>query len=437
MRVIVSQYSFLIVILSFFLLIFSGGLLLFCCPGVIKEGALMFIDALFISVSAVTGTGVSTIDMSLFTQFGKVILILLMYIGSVGILTILLGFIFYFSMYNIEWYGLATEILTIISIETISRFLKVIFITTIFAQLFGMSAFLLLARFLNIPLSFLDSLFLSINFFCNVGFSVNGIVPSVFSSHIAWYAVGSLLIIIGSCGFLLFFECQEYVRNYMVSHSYSFSITSKLLCQIYFLTSILLWIFYFFACEVNFSALSLMRSFFAAISLRSCGVVPYVTLPSSIVFISALCGVMGSAPFGTGGGIKTSVCGVIVYTFLSFIKKENIVIVCAKKISWQLVAFAHIFLLYITGLAMIVSIIIDLYRYHQIDFLLIYSDILGLITGSGALWTPLVSEIFIGEKIICIVLMCIGKIAAIGLSLYLSKLKTSTVKYPDAKLIII
>jgi trk system potassium uptake protein TrkH len=388
-------------------------------------------------VSAVTGTGASVISINQFTLFGKIILILLMYIGSIGILTILLGIIFYFTIHTIEWYGLATEILDIITISTISSFFKIIFFVSIFLQIFGVSAFLLLAKSLDIKLLFIDALFLSINFFCNVGFNIDTLISFDLCNNFWWYLISSILIIIGSCGFLLIFELQELIKNKIINKPYSLSITSKLMYCIYFFSCFMFWIFYFFVCEDQYSLLSFSRSFFAAISLRSCGVSPYLKLPSSIIFISSLYGTMGTAPLGTGGGIKTSVLGIIIYTFVSFIKKENTVTIFFKKISWQLVAIAHIFLLYIMGLATIVSIIIDLYSYHKIDFLLIYSDILGLITGSGALWTDLVREIKIGEKIMCIFLMCFGKIAAISLSLYLSKLKKSQIKYPDAKLIII
>ena len=108
-----------------------------------------------------------------------------------------------------------------------------------------------------------------------------------------------------------------------------------------------------------------------------------------------------------------------------------------KRISWELVAFSHIFLFYIISTAAFLSIIIDFYYSHNVNFILVYADIIGLITGGGILWTQLIPQMSVIEKLLCIFIMCIGKIATIGLSLYVTKLKKSDVRYPEAKLIII
>ena len=162
----------------------------------------------------------------------------------------------------------------------------------------------------------------------------------------------------------------------------------------------------------------------------------YNPLHPIIAFISALYGLCGAGVLGPCGGMKSSVLGIIIYTFIAIIKKEDSVIIYNRKISWQLISFAHIFLLYTIGLATIVTIIIDILQCHKIEFLLVYSDILGFI-GSGSLWSSLLTDIGVQEKLICIVLITVAKIAAFGLSLYLTKLKKSELQYTDAKLIII
>ncbi len=434
MRVKISRYSFLLVIISFFLLIFLGSFLLYF-PGVVKTN-LLFIDAVFTSTSIVTGIGASNVPINNFTNFGKILIIFLMYVGNIGLLIILLGIIFYFAAYTIEWYGLTTELFTIISIKTISSLFKIIFISSLSVQIFGVSSFYLLSKFLLLDISILDLLFLSVNFFCNVGLSIESIVPEIFYTNVWYYVIGIIIIIFGSFGFLFLFECQEYIKQKMLLKNYSFSFTSKLMWRIYFFTTIFFWIFYFFTCEKDYSLFSAIRSLFAAISLRACGLCPYQNLTASIAFISAIYGLFGAGVLGSCGGIKSSVLGIIIYTFISIMRKNDTVVIYNKRISWELVSFAHIFLLYTISLATIISIIIDLLKYHQIDFILIYSDILGLI-GSGALWSTLMLEITTEEKILCIMLMCIAKIAAFGLSLYLGKLKKSDLKYSEAKLIII
>lgn len=436
MRLIVSRYSFLVVLGSFFFLIFLGALL-FMIPGSIMNTSISFIDAFFLSVSAVTGTGISAIPISLFSTFGKVLLIFLMYVGSIGILTILLGIIFYFSFYSIEWYGLATEILDIISVQAISSFFKVMFCATLIMQFFGTLTIMALSYWLQCPIFFIDAIFISINCFCNVGFNINESVPSVMINHELFYLIMIALIVVGSSGFLFLFEVNEYIKQRLEKKVYTFSLTSRLMVKIYFSSVWLFWIFYFCFCESSLNFHSLVRSLFAAVSFRACGISPYAALPSSIIFISALYGIVGTGPLGTGGGIKSSILGIIIYTFLFFFHKENNVIISMKRISWQLVAFSHIFLFYIVSGGALISIIIDFYYSHSVDFILVYADIIGLITGSGILWTQLIPQMSIIEKLLCIFIMCIGKIATISLSLYVTKLKKSDMQYPEAKLIII
>jgi trk system potassium uptake protein TrkH len=435
MRVIISKYSFSLVIISFFLMIILGGFFL-QLPGIVKTQSLLCIDSFFISTSMVTGIGISPISLNNFTTLGKIILMLLMYIGNIGILIILLGIIFYFTTYSIEWYSLTTELFTIVSIRTISYLFKIIFISTVVVQIFGISSFYLLSKHLSIDLSIIDALFLSINFFCNVGLPIETIVPPVFYTNIWYYGISSIIIIIGSCGFLLLFECQEYCKQKNIGKRFSFSFTSQLMYLTYICTTILFWLFYFFTCESNYSLFSILRSFFAAISFRSCGMNPYNNLSSGIAFITSIYGLFGGGVLGPCGGIKSSILGIVIYTFFSIIKKEDAVVIYNKKISWQLVSFAHIFLFYTIGLATIISIIIDISQHHQIQFTLIYSDVLSLI-GSGALWSSLILEASTREKILYIMVMIFAKIAVFGVGLYLGKLKKSELIYPDAKLIII
>lgn len=436
MRLIVSRYSFLVVLGSFFFLIFLGALL-FMIPGSVINTSISCIDAFFLSVSAVTGTGITAIPISLLSSFGKILLIFLMYVGSIGILTILLGIIFYFSFYSIEWYGLATEILDIISVQAISSFFKVMFCATLIMQFFGTFSIMALSHWLECPLSFIDAIFISINCFCNVGFNINESVPPIMINHELFYLIMIALIVVGSSGFLFLFEVTEYMKQRLKKKVYTFSLTSRLMIKVYFTSVCLFWIFYFCFCENAVSFHSLIRSLFAAVSFRACGISPYVTLPSSIIFISALYGIMGTGPLGTGGGIKSSILGIVMYTFLFFFDKKNNVIIYMKRISWELVAFSHIFLFYIMSTAAFLSIIIDFYYSHNVNFILVYADIIGLITGGGTLWTQLIPQMSVIEKLLCIFIMCIGKIATIGLSLYVTKLKKSDVRYPEAKLIII
>ena len=77
-----------IIMLGFLLGALLGSFLL-CMPISLKEGVcLEYIDALFVSVSSICVTGLSTINIGqTFSLFGQVILLLLIQTGGLGVVT--------------------------------------------------------------------------------------------------------------------------------------------------------------------------------------------------------------------------------------------------------------------------------------------------------------------------------------------------------------
>ena len=81
---------YIIIVLSFLSIIFVGGILLILPISKQAQGHLSFVDALFVSTSAVTITGLSPVtDLSvLLSPFGKVVLGILIQIGGLSVITI-------------------------------------------------------------------------------------------------------------------------------------------------------------------------------------------------------------------------------------------------------------------------------------------------------------------------------------------------------------
>jgi len=78
------------VLLSFILLILTGGILLWL--PVSNTCKLSFVDAVFTSTSAVCVTGLVVVDTAVdFTLFGQVVILLLIQFGGLGIMTFSIG----------------------------------------------------------------------------------------------------------------------------------------------------------------------------------------------------------------------------------------------------------------------------------------------------------------------------------------------------------
>jgi hypothetical protein len=83
-------------VLSFVIIIIIGALLLMLPEA--TTGEIVFLDALFTSTSAVSVTGLASLDTSLeFTLFGQTIIALLIQVGGIGIMTFTSYFSYFFK----------------------------------------------------------------------------------------------------------------------------------------------------------------------------------------------------------------------------------------------------------------------------------------------------------------------------------------------------
>ena len=121
----------LLFVVSFLLLILMGTLLLLL-PNATIGAPLTIIDAIFMSTSAVCITGLSVIDVSIrLSDFGQLILLLLMQLGGLGIMTFTGFFGYFFSGgFSYKTQLMYTEILAENKLASvINNLLKIIFIT--------------------------------------------------------------------------------------------------------------------------------------------------------------------------------------------------------------------------------------------------------------------------------------------------------------------
>ena len=88
MKITIARKGQLFLISSFAALIFAGMLLLLL-PGIMKDGReISLIDALFMSCSATCLNGLATVPLTEFTFAGQLILLILIQIGTIGIMSL-------------------------------------------------------------------------------------------------------------------------------------------------------------------------------------------------------------------------------------------------------------------------------------------------------------------------------------------------------------
>ena len=297
---------YLIIVSSFLLIILMGSLLLLL-PISKKEGeVLKFIDAFFISTSAVTITGLSPLSnlAAILSPFGKVVVAILIQIGGLSVVTLSV-----FVMYLIgAKIGITNRILIKESFNqnSLSGMVKLVVKIVIFSLSIEFLGFIinLIVLIPNYPLKEALGLsaFHAISAFNNCGLDIFGSNSlQNYSSNVLLNLNTAALIMLGGLGFVV-------LNDLITKKSYKkLMIHSKIVITM----NLILWTFgtiIFLFSEDSLNKLTFLEAFFLSVSARTAG---FSNI--NISSISALTTLMllilmfiGASPASTGGGIKVT-----------------------------------------------------------------------------------------------------------------------------------
>lgn len=409
---------------SFFIVIFIGAFLLML-PISNQNGLFLHpVDALFTATSATCVTGLVTIvPASQFTLFGKIVLIVLMQIGGIGLMTLVASFIFLLkNRLSLNDKIALKEMLNQSEVVNFRNFLNGILRYTFIVEGIG---FILLS-FVFIPEygwcsgSFI-SLFTTVSAFCNAGFDIIGdssLISYVGNEIVNFTVMG--LIICGGIGFAVWFDVKDKVhklrRKEMTLHRFftSFTLHTKL---VLIMTFILIFVpaILFFILEYNHAFLDLslwdkiQASLFTSVTLRTAG---FATIPmgecvNASKLLMMIVMFIGGSPGGTAGGIKTTTVAVIALCVYRSLKGKNKTNVFHRHISRDIIVRATtIFAINITVLftgIFFLTIVED-----KIFIDLAYEAVSALAT--VGLTLGITSILTMGGKLIIILLMFVGRI---------------------------
>ncbi|HAK05483.1 MAG TPA: H(+)-transporting ATPase [Firmicutes bacterium] len=316
---------YLLVFISFVILIFIGTFL-FMLPFAHRDMQWgNFVNSLFVSASAVCVTGLSpyTAVIDELTLFGQIILLILIAIGGLGFITV---FTFFVTLsgrrIGIIDRFIIKEALSLSSMKGVINFVrKVIFITLIIEGIGIIPyAFVLIPRY-GIAEGLFQSLFLSVSAFNNAGFDLLGSTSmQAYSSNVIVNVTTMLLIVSGGLGFLVWFDIlsKRSIRNWSAYTKVVLTMTAIL---IPFGAIALL------ATEWSqTSGLTIMQALFHSISARTAG---FSTIDMNTISLAGRLFLMilmfiGANPISTGGGVKTTTIFIIVLAIISFIRGKKV-----------------------------------------------------------------------------------------------------------------
>lgn len=391
------------------------GTLLLLLP-ISSNGNIHFVDHLFTVVSAFSTTGLATVDVATqYTFFGQFVIMLLIQMGGLGYMTIssyiMLRLTGKFGTEKAKLFQ--TQFSFPDTLDSVSMLKSIVKYTFIFEAI-GIA--LLYPYFLitNVDQAAWSAVFHSVSAFCTAGFSIYTDNLMQFQSDVYVNVVILILSLAGSMGFIMITDIGKKLTN----RNHQVSFTSKVILTI--TGGLALWgTIHLFFFEDSFQSMTLGDRLLASVfqSVSAMTTVGYNTVDvSQMVPISLLILTItmyiGSAPSGTGGGLKsTTLSALYAYTKNMLGMKDNISL-CGHIIPSYRVTSAITTTFFYTFILFVGIYLIGLFEPNDADFLKISFEAASALATAG-LSSGILTEMCVESKVVLILLMYIGRVGVI------------------------
>ncbi len=419
-----------IISLGFALVILIGSLLL-SLPCSVREGVtLRYIDALYMSTSAVCVTGLLTVDAGdTFTPLGQFFLGMLIQIGGLGVTAVGTGVILAMGKkVNLKARNLIREAANLDSGKGVIRFVRLVFFTTVSIELTGAVLSFLVFRKDFAPLKAAGiSLFHSVAAFNNSGFDILGggqnLIP--YQNHVFLNLITCALIILGGIGFLVIREVAE--KNFRWK---KFSMHTKVVLSMSLILTVTGTVLIRLTEDITW-----LGAFFTSVSARTAGfsTFPLGSFSGAGLLTVIVLMVIGASPGSTGGGIKTTTCYVLFEGIRSSATNTS-----EKAFRYAVPADAFRKAAVITLLALgivltgtYVMVILE----PEVPFLDVLFEISSAF-GTVGLSTGISAGLCDGAKLLTILVMYIGRLGPLTIASLWYFTKGERVSYPEGNIAI-
>ncbi len=437
-----NKYISTLIITSFLLTICIGAVFLML-PFSTTHGYINPEDALFTSASAVTVTGLSTVDTcTYFTTFGQIVILILIQIGGLGFMT--------FSTFTILVMGKSFTIkdkayiendFTAGNYKNVKDLAKEIILATFIIEWIG--ALLLYIQFKELKgmHRVFAAFFHAISAFCNAGFSIFSNGLENYKQHWGINITIMLLIIFGGIGFLVIDETVLYFRR-KIKRVSRFSLHSKL---VFVITAtlilggaLLILLEELFNPGNNLSLpVKILSALFHSVSARTAGfnTINMGIFSSASAFILMALMFIGASPGSTGGGIKTTSAGIILGYFRAKFRGRENVDIFYRNISPKTIEKAFIVAIISFSLISFFSFLLITFEPEKNAIQLIFETFSAF--GTVGLSLGVTANLSWVSKIILSITMFIGRVGPLTVLIAMSKKESrAVIKYPEDQIMI-
>jgi len=435
---------YILILLSFAIMMFLGAFLL-CLPlAQISGKSGNFLENLFTATSALCVTGLVVNDISItYTIFGKIVILILIQLGGLGVLTVSSMVILSISR-KMGYYTkkIVSEDINYNILTEIPRYLKNVSIVVFGIEFVG--AVLLFFEFSK-KMPFIQavgySIFHSVSAFCNAGFALFSNNMENYTGNILINFVITSLIILGGLGFAAILDVYNVIkktrRKLSTSTHLAIAMTIFLICFGAIMTFILE-----YSNKGTIGNLSLhdklLSSYFQSVTLRTAGFqtvdLATLTIPTIIIYLFLM--FIGASPGSTGGGLKTTTLGILILGVMNAITGKEDIEYRKRRLSWQTFNKACAILMLSLFYLFVMIIIMSIFDSSK-GFLPLLFELISAF-GTVGLSMGLTAKLSIISKLIIILTMYIGRVGPLTIMYALSKKKCreGKYKYPEETILI-
>lgn len=449
-------------VVSYLLFMLLGAALLKLPPSIQAGVTLSWVDAIFISASALSTTGLTPIVVAdTFTGLGLGVLLFIIQFGGIGLI-MALALVWLFLKEEI---GFSRRNMIMVDqnqftragiVRFVKRIIRIIFLTEAVAIVLFFAILFFSGTFDFFP-AIGQSMFTVISLFTNAGFDIAPNADSMFMYRSS-YGILTLsmgLMFLGAVGFWPLYDVSQYVIEKFKKNKdedaepFRFQIFTKWFVNLHvgvWIGSAILLAAIEWTQGGLFTSPSAPASFiqgvfdfmFMSLTTRNAGfsTVPVTDFSSSSQLIMTFLMFLGSSPNSAGGGIRTITFMLAILSVISLAKGRKHVIMKHRSVTIkdENIRKSLVVVIMATLLVFIMVVLISLVEPFAV------SDIAFEVSsafGTTGLSTGITSALTVFSKWALIVTMFIGRIGLVALISMFSKATVeSNVSYPEVDVIV-
>ncbi|HAQ6597048.1 TPA: TrkH family potassium uptake protein [Enterococcus faecium] len=446
-----NHFSSIQIIVFYYILMTVLSLVLFYMP-IFREpdSHVSFVDMLFMAISTVSVTGLSTFDInSVFNDNGIILLEILFQVGGLGIMMISTAFVIFSKRrITLKQRQLIMTDMNQPRLSGIVRLIRITFAILIWFQLLFGTFFSIYFYYRGYFDRWRDAVFYgfyqAISAVTNSGFDVTGDSIKPFAHDYFFLILIMFLIFVGGIGFPVLMECLEWLlyKRSNAKLPFRFSLFTKLAVLAFVILfvsgTVLIYLLekdHLFQ-DSNMSV-KWINSMFYSITTRNAGLQIHdlgdFQITTLIIF--SLLMFIGCSPSSVGGGIRTTTVAIIGLYLYSFLKSEDNINIFGRRIDQDDVRKSVV--VFMLSLGMCFFCIVFLSATEEQTLISIIIEVTSAF-GTTGLSLGITGDLSVVGKITIATLMFIGRIGMLyTLMLFVPKeTRDLGYEYPSEKIII-